>query len=70
MKILEVKDSDFDNDCGDYLEGEAAKKFVEENYTHMKEEGHIYSAGTIIKHDDGTYSVSVGEDLEDSVVGI
>ena len=65
MKILDVTDSDFDQDCGDYLEGTAAKKFVEEDYTHVRESGFLYTMSAPILHEDGSYSVLIDEQIEE-----
>lgn len=42
MKILNVEDSDFDNDCGEWLIGNAELEFINGNYTHVCEEGYVY----------------------------
>lgn len=61
MIALSITEEDVDS-CGDWLTKEAAKKFIDNDCTHVKCDG-ITNEAEVITFEDGTKGVLLGEDV-------
>jgi hypothetical protein len=63
VKIMDAIANDFYDPEIEYMTRDASKRFIEGNYTHVRECGKIYTAH-FVQHD-GWVEVYVGEELSD-----
>ena len=63
-KILEVADEHFDV-YGDWLLEPANTQFIEGNYTHTQDEDGCINEASVVKFNDGTSGVCIGEQINE-----